>query len=118
HRMLAWCGYPAARPWSCRRAGFSSYPWQGATLKTPSHRPPRDLPRTFEELVRMHPPRAIHAEAEYEAVQEVIDRLTSLADLTQGQEEYLDTLTVLFEAYEKEHHAIETADLKPIDVLK
>ena len=87
-------------------------------MKTHSHAVTNRLPKRFDELVRLHTPRAIHDETEYEATQAIIDRLTSVANLTKDQSEYLDTLAVLLEAYEREHHAIETADLSGIDALE
>ena len=84
-------------------------------LKLP---PSRDMPRRFEELVRMYPPRAIHDDADCDNVQEIIDRLTSVPRLTKGQKEYLDTLTILLSAYEKERHAIDTEGLSGLDALK
>ena len=48
----------------------------------------------------------------------MIDRLTSLPKLTVGQTEYLETLTILFEAYEKEHEQIDTSHLSPLDMLR
>jgi antitoxin component HigA of HigAB toxin-antitoxin module len=48
----------------------------------------------------------------------MIDRLTSVPRLTAGQAEYLETLTILFEAYEAEHERIETSHLSPRDVLR
>jgi HTH-type transcriptional regulator/antitoxin HigA len=38
--------------------------------------------------------------------------------LTRGQERYLETLVQLVQAYEARHHAIETADISGIGVLK
>jgi len=76
------------------------------------------LPADFAELVRLLPPQAIHDDAGYSNTQEMIDRLTSLAKLTAGQTEYLDTLTILLEAYEEERERIETSHLSPVDVLK
>jgi len=47
----------------------------------------------------------------------MLDRLTSLPRMTKGQEQYLETLSVLVEAYESEHHAIPDS-ASPISVLK
>lgn len=80
--------------------------------------PSKDLPSRFEELVQMYPPRAIHDEADYENAQEIIDRLTSIARLTKGQKAYLDTLTVLLSAYERERFPIDTDDISGLDSLK
>ena len=76
------------------------------------------LPREFDELVRVHPPRVIHDESDFANTQEVVDALTSVPTLSAGQGEYLETLTVLMEAYEHEHHRIDTSGLSPQDMLK
>jgi len=76
------------------------------------------LPARFDDLVRMFPPQAIHDEVGYANMREMIDRLTSLPKLSAGQGDYLQTLTILFEAYENEHEQIETRHLSPLDVLR
>jgi HTH-type transcriptional regulator / antitoxin HigA len=86
--------------------------------RTTESRSARRLPSRFEGLVAVLAPRAIHDEIDYENTIEMLDRLTSLPRLTKGQEQYLETLSVLVEAYESEHHAIEVDDLSPIQVLK
>jgi antitoxin component HigA of HigAB toxin-antitoxin module len=78
---------------------------------------PDKLPATFAEMVRLYPPQAIHDDVGYANTQEMIDRLTSLGEMTAGQSEYLETLTILFEAYEAEHERIETSDLSPQALL-
>jgi HTH-type transcriptional regulator/antitoxin HigA len=83
-------------------------------VKTKSER----LPTTFADLVRLTPPQAIHDEVSYSNTQEMIDRLTSLGKLSAGQAEYLETLTILFEAYEQEHERIETSHLSPVEMLR
>lgn len=64
------------------------------------------LPGTFEELVRVMPPRAISDDAQLEHNTEMIDRLMAIGTLTNGQEEYLETLVQLVQAYEASHHAL------------
>jgi len=86
--------------------------------RTTISRSPRKLPGRFEDLVALLAPRAIRDEIDYESMIEMLDRLTSLPRLTKGQEQYFETLSVLVEAYENDHHAIEVADLPPIQVLK
>jgi HTH-type transcriptional regulator / antitoxin HigA len=63
------------------------------------------------------PPQAIHDESGYHNTQEMVDRLTSLPRLTPDQERYLDTLTILMEAYEAEHDAIDFSAVDPLGVL-
>ena len=76
------------------------------------------VPATFEDLVRLYPPRSIRDDVDYRNTQELIDRLTSVPSLSTGQEEYLDTLATLLHAYEEQHVPIDTADLNPADTLK
>jgi antitoxin component HigA of HigAB toxin-antitoxin module len=76
------------------------------------------LPASFADLVRLFPPQAIHDKVGYANTQELIDRLTSRARLTVGQAEYLETLTILFEAYESEHERINTSRLSPLQALR
>jgi HTH-type transcriptional regulator/antitoxin HigA len=78
----------------------------------------RDLPRRFEQLVDMMPPQAIQNDGQYRKTLEVIDRLMVLGKLTQGQSLYLETLVQLVQAYEAEHHRIDTSDLRGIDSLR
>jgi len=86
--------------------------------RTTVSRSPGKLPGRFEDLAALLVPRVIHDEIDYENTIEMLDRLTSLPRLTKGQERYLETLFVLVEAYESDHHAIEVDDLTPIQVLK
>jgi len=79
---------------------------------------PQRLPGSFRALVSLYPPRAIRDRVDYDNVQEILDRLTSLPRMTKGHVEYLDTLTVLFEAYENRHFEIETDRLSTREVLR
>ena len=72
----------------------------------------------FERLVEMMPPQAIRTETQYRKTLDVIDRLMSRKKLTQGQALYLETLVQLVQAYEVEHHHIDTSDLRGIDSLR
>ena len=79
---------------------------------------PTRLPSSYDELVQLHAPRAIADEVDYQNTQEIIDALTDLPKLTRDQQAYLDTLTLLLEAWENEHEEIDVSDLTPIDVLR
>src|SRR5579871_2905124 len=76
------------------------------------------LPNEFADLVRRLPPQAIHDKVGYANMQEMIDQLTSLGQLSAGQAEYLETLTILFEAHEKVHEQIEIRRMPPRKVLR
>jgi len=76
------------------------------------------LPGRFEALVRRMPPRAIADDVQLRNTLEMIDRLMAVPKPAKGQALYLETLVQLVEAYEAEHHAIDTADLRGLDMLR
>jgi HTH-type transcriptional regulator/antitoxin HigA len=77
----------------------------------------KKMPTTYQGLVMMFMPKAIHDEIDYENTVEVIDALVGHA-LSDEQELFLDTLSTLVEVYENEHHAIKTSGLSPVEALK
>ncbi len=85
--------------------------------KTKKHRQ-ETLAGRFEQLVEMMPPQAIRNESQYQRTLELIDRLMCRKKLTQGQSLYLETLVQLVQAYEAEHHRIDTSDLRGVDSLR
>jgi HTH-type transcriptional regulator/antitoxin HigA len=78
----------------------------------------KTLPTDFDALLRLFPPRSIHDGAEYDNMQGMIDSLTSIPSPSKGQSEYLETLAILFSAYEEEHYPINTDDISPLEILK
>lgn len=76
------------------------------------------LPTDFGSLVRFHPPAAIHDDVAYENAMDLVNRLTSLADLTEGQLKYLDTLTILVERYEDETEGSVPQGVDSVGVLR
>jgi HTH-type transcriptional regulator / antitoxin HigA len=77
-----------------------------------------ELPRDFGDLVRLSPPVAIHDEVAYQNAQEIVDALTEIPSPSKGQLKYLDTLSVLVEAYESERHGFDPRAIAPLDVLR
>src|SRR5688500_13452636 len=76
------------------------------------------LAARFEHLVEMMPPQAIRNDAQYQKTLDMIDRLMSRKKLTRGQELYMETLVQLVQAYDADHHRIETSNLQCIDSLR
>lgn len=76
------------------------------------------LPGRFDQLIEIMPPQAIRTNAQYEKTLAMIDRLMTRTKLTQGQGLYLETLVQLVQAYEAEHHRIDTTDLRGIESLR
>ncbi len=60
------------------------------------------LPKTYRELCGLLMPRKIHDDAELEAAQEIMDALAVLPTHTSDQNDYLETLAELVEAYEEQ----------------
>jgi HTH-type transcriptional regulator/antitoxin HigA len=76
------------------------------------------MPRDFASLVKLHPPCAIHDQVDFENAQELIDALTSVPELSPGQADYLETLTILIDAYEAQHHALDLSAVGPTQALR
>lgn len=87
-------------------------------MPTTRHADRSRLPARFEDLVRVHPPRAIDDEVGYEATREVIDRLMAAGRLTRDQAAYLETLVQLVEAYESARHPVETEGIGGLESLR
>jgi HTH-type transcriptional regulator / antitoxin HigA len=91
---------------------------EGIGMSTTKHLNTKKLPGRFEDLVRLMPPQAIRDDIENENTLEMVDHLMALGKLSKGQDLYLETLVQLVQAYEAEHHAIETVDISGLDSLK
>lgn len=65
------------------------------------------VPKTYDQLLAMHPLRPIHNDVELEhATDEMIDLLAG-HDLNADQADYLDVLSTLVEAYETTHDPLD-----------
>jgi len=78
------------------------------------------LPADYIALVREFPLRPIRTQRDYKAATAIVDRLAVRQEgtLSRGEQDYLDTLTLLIEAYDDEHFKIKTRAMEPVDVLK
>ena len=80
-------------------------------------RPFSRMPKTFAGLCRLHLPRPVHNETDYDNAIEMLDSLVGFK-LNKEQLDYVEVLTTLVGAYEDEHHAIDTSDFSGLDSLK
>ena len=87
-------------------------------MSTLRHFDTADLPGRFADIVHLLPPQAIQDDIHYENTLEIIDQLMAVRKLTKGQALYLETLVQLVQAYEAEHHAIDTSGISGLDSLK
>jgi len=76
-----------------------------------------DVPKTYDQLLAMHPLRPIHNDAELEHATEIIDILAG-HDLNADQADYLDVLSTLVEAYENTHYPLDDAAICGLDALR
>lgn len=85
-------------------------------MKT-ANRPMRD---SYFELVRQLPLVPLRTEQQYDAAVAFASRLAIRGEggLDSGQQAYLDALSQFVEDYERDRHRIDTADLKPLEMLK
>jgi antitoxin component HigA of HigAB toxin-antitoxin module len=74
------------------------------------------IPKTYEELCRLHLPRTIHDNSDYENTLEVIERLISLPLPNVDQADFMETLTELVEVYEAQHEPIKK--MRELELLK
>lgn len=75
------------------------------------------LPKTFEGLCRLLPPRPIHDESDYDNAIEVLDALVG-HKLSKDQADYVEAMTTLVGAYEDLHHAVDLTNGKPTETLR
>lgn len=80
-------------------------------------KPFHKMPRTFQDLCRMLPPRPIHDRVSYENAIEVIEAMAG-HDLNQDQQDYLETLSQLAGAYEDTHHHKDLSHITPLESLR
>jgi len=74
------------------------------------------LPKTYRELCELLMPRKIHDDDELEAVQEIVDALAVLPARSPDQNDYLETLAELVEAYEEQ--AVKFSKRSGVETLK
>jgi HTH-type transcriptional regulator/antitoxin HigA len=64
----------------------------------------KQIPRSYRELVEMHPPRQLHDSVDHDNALEIVMAMAG-HKLTRDQEDYLDLMSELIEKYEKKHDA-------------
>ena len=74
----------------------------------------------YLDLINDFPLRPFRSEREYDAALGVLDSLAVRPEgsLDPGEQDYFDTLTMLVEAYDREHFVIEKEQPNPLAMLK
>ena len=86
-------------------------------MKTSTRYSFKRLPKTYDRLARLLPPRPIHDDTDLANVIEMIDALAGY-DLNEDQRDYLDALSTFVETYESENHEIDDSHITPVDALR
>ena len=76
-----------------------------------------DIPASYAELVGLLMPRPLHDEVDYRNALNVLDAMAGF-EMNADQEDYFEAISTFVEKYEAEHHAIEAADLTPVELLR
>jgi HTH-type transcriptional regulator / antitoxin HigA len=76
-----------------------------------------DVPKTYDQLLAMHPLRPIHNDVELDHATEMIDTLAG-HDLNADQADYLDVLSTLVETYENTHYPLDDPAICGLDALR
>ncbi len=75
------------------------------------------IPTNWDDLLGLYPLRPIHDKVDRENVTEIIDAMAG-HDLNDDQEDYLDSLSTLLNAYESEHDAVEARKFTGLEMLR
>jgi len=76
-----------------------------------------DIPETYAELVGLFMPRPLHDDVDYRNALSVLDAMAGF-DMNSDQEDYFDAITTFVEKYEAQHHALDDADMTPVELLR
>lgn len=79
---------------------------------------PSKIPKTWAGLAKRLPLRPIRDDVGYRNAQEVIDALVVFDERTRDQEDYLDSLTTLFDSYEQQRYPMAVSKMSPLEALK
>jgi len=73
------------------------------------------IPEEWNDLVIFLKP--IHSKSDYKKAIHILDKFAGYTDLTKDQEDFVESLSILVEAYENEHEPINEGK-DPIEALK
>ncbi len=89
-------------------------------MKSFASRLPARMPTAFDELNALHPLRPINDRIDLKNAEKVMDRLAVLNKRTRDQNDYLETLILVVEAYEAEEiaDALDQSKSSGLDAVK
>ena len=72
----------------------------------------------YHELVQQLPLRPLRTAREYDAAAELLDTLVLRSDLSQGERDYVEALSLFIEDYDRRHNLFDTSGRTPLDMLR
>jgi antitoxin component HigA of HigAB toxin-antitoxin module len=98
----------------------SGWQMEGRVMKSSTSRLPARMPTDFDELNALHPLRPIDDEIDLKNAREVVDRLAVLNKRNRDQNDYLEALIPVMEAYEAQEiaDALDFSKSSGLDALK
>ncbi len=72
----------------------------------------------YLELVRRLALRPLHTVREYDAAAELLDTLVLRSDLSEGEKDYVEALSVFIEDYDRRHNVFDTSGRTPLDMVR
>jgi HTH-type transcriptional regulator/antitoxin HigA len=91
---------------------------EGGVVRTVEVEKDQSPPSKMDELMKAFAPLAVRNEWDYRRIVKWIDKLAVLDKRTRDQDRFLETLTLLAEAYEDKRHQIDVTRRTPLEVLK
>ena len=77
------------------------------------------IPASYSRLMRQFPLRPIRSAIQYRQASAILDKLAVREEsLDAGEADYLETLSLLIEAYDREHYPFPQHDATPREVLR
>lgn len=76
-----------------------------------------DIPGSYAELVGMLTPRPLHDDVDYRNALAVLDAMAGFK-LNADQQDYFEAIATFIEKYEAEHHAIDAANMTPVELIR
>jgi HTH-type transcriptional regulator/antitoxin HigA len=75
------------------------------------------IPKTYQDLVRLHPPRPIRDDVALASAIEVVDQMAGF-DLNEDQADYLEAVSTFVERYEETRFPLEMVHESPLSALR
>lgn len=87
-------------------------------MKTAVPTQPSKVSTRYLRLIRAFPLRPLRNDADLEAATAILDQHFIREDLDPGEADYVQTLAILVDEYDRKHHPVAAPEMAPIERLK